>query len=121
MELFNDNKNNLEKKSSPTFISKDMEVTGNFKGGGAMQVDGTLHGNISVDSVVISKNGKVTGNIVAINTLILGKVEGDITVSKKLDVESTGYIHGNIILSRLVIAEGAKIIGSIKENEDINF
>lgn len=118
MSLFSGKTNNSRNtpSSSPTFISREMEVTGDFKSNGAMQVEGILYGNITVDSVVIGKEGQVYGNIIATNSLILGRVDGDITVSKKLDIESTGYIQGNIKQSILVIAEGATIIGSIKEN-----
>lgn len=116
MALFSEDNNPPRRVSlSSTVISKEMEVKGDFKGKGAIQVEGVLYGNISVDSVVVAKDGEVYGNINAINALILGKVVGEIEILKKLDIESTGDINGKIKLNTLVIAEGAKVIGSIEE------
>jgi len=121
MALFSDNKNNSQTtpSNSPTFISKEMEVTGNFKGKGAVQVEGILHGNISVDSVVIGEGGAVNGIITAKNVVINGKLIGSIncdslevmhngSVSNKTVVKNlkvTGEVEGDIIVSELLDIE----------------
>jgi len=116
MSLFN-NKNNSNKKTSgiATFISREMEVRGDFKGEGTIKVDGVLHGNISVKSVVINESGIVNGDIKANSIIIKGEVKGDILALNMLDIASTGYIQGKIILNKLIINEGARVIGSIEE------
>lgn len=121
MALFSDNKNNSQKtpSNSPTFISKEMEVTGNFNGKGAVQVEGTLHGNIAVDSVVIGEHGTVNGSITAKNVVINGKLVGSIncdslevmhngSVSNKIvtkNLKITGKVEGEIIVSALLVIE----------------
>jgi len=126
MALFSDNKNNSQKTSSnsTTFISKEMEVTGNFKGKGAVQVEGTLHGNISVDSVVIGEYGTVNGIITANNVVVNGKLIGSIScnsleimhngsISKKIvakNLKITGKIEGEVIVSELLNIESTGYI-----------
>jgi cytoskeletal protein CcmA (bactofilin family) len=134
MALFSDNKNNSQKtpSNSPTFISKEMEVTGNFKGKGAVQVEGILYGNISVDSVVIGEDGLVNGIITAKSVVINGKLVGSIncdslevmhngsvsnkTVAKNLKV--TGEVEGEIIVSELLEIESTGYVhGTITLNK----
>jgi len=118
MSLFNNkNKNNSNQKTSgiATFISREMEVTGDFKGEGTIKVDGVLHGNISVKSVVINESGIVNGDIKAKNLIVNGKVKGDVLALNMLDIASTGYIEGKITLNKLIINEGGRVIGSIEE------
>jgi cytoskeletal protein CcmA (bactofilin family) len=121
MALFSDNKNTTQKtpSNSPTFIAKEMEVTGNFKGKGAVQVEGILHGNIAVDSVVIGEGGTVNGSITAKNVIINGKLTGSIhcdslevmhngSVSNKTVVKNlkvTGEVEGKILVSELLEIE----------------
>ena len=108
MALFSDNKNNSKKTSSSsrTFISKEMEVTGNFKGKGAVQVEGILHGNISVDSVVIGEQGVVNGIIQATSVIINGKLKGSI--------ECTSLeVMGNGIISNNVTSKNLKVLGKV--------
>jgi len=116
MPLFN-NKNNSNNNTSrtPTFISREMEVTGDFKGEGTIRVEGILTGNISVNSVIINESGIVNGNIKANSVIIHGKVKGDILALSMLDIASTGYIQGKIVLNKLIINEGGRVIGSIAE------
>jgi len=112
MALFSDNKNDSKKTSSSsrTFISKKMEVTGNFKGKGAVQVEGILHGNISVDSVVIGEQGVVNGIIEAKNVIINGKLKGSIECDS-LEVMRNGTINNKVTSKNLKVS--GEIAGKI--------
>jgi len=104
MALFSDNKNS---SNSRTFISKEMEVTGNFKGKGAIQIEGTLHGDISVDSVIIGEYGTVNGTIIAKSVIINGKLLGSINCNS-LEIMHNGSV------SDKTVAKNLKIIGKIE-------
>jgi cytoskeletal protein CcmA (bactofilin family) len=125
MALFSDNKNNTQKtpSNSPTFISKEMEVTGNFQGKGAVQVEGILHGNISVDSVVIGEVGAVHGNITAKNVIINGKLIGSIHCDS-LEVMHNGSVSNNTLVKNLKITgeiEGEIIVSELLEIESTGY
>jgi cytoskeletal protein CcmA (bactofilin family) len=108
MALFNNNQDNSQKtplkttRKVPTFISKEMEVTGNFNGTGAIQVEGILHGNITVNSVVISESGVVNGIIKADNVIINGKLKGSIEC-KSLEIMKNGSVSNSIKVKNLKV------------------
>jgi len=104
MALFSDNKNS---SNSRTFISKEMEVTGNFKGKGAIQIEGTLHGDISVDSVIIGEYGTVNGTIIAKSVIINGKLLGSINCNS-LEIMHNGSVSDKTVTKNL------KIIGKVE-------
>jgi len=106
MALFKENKST---SSSSTFIAQDIEVTGDFKGKGSVQVEGTVNGNISVDSVIIGENAEVNGNIEAKNVVINGKLNGTIHCNS-LDVMGNGSIFNNIV------SKNIQLSGLIKGN-----
>ena len=120
MAIFKEPTQNNDKKSiKTTFISDGMEVSGNFKGEGALQVEGILHGDIHVTSVVIGENGVVNGNIYTKNSIINGKLNGSIksdaleimkngVVSNKINVKSlkvTGRVEGEVVVAGLLEIE----------------
>ena len=116
MSLFSNNQDNSKKtpikttKKAPTFISKEMEVTGNFKGQGAVQVEGILHGNITVNSVVISESGVVNGIIEAKNVIINGKLKGSIKC-ESLEIMQSGSVSNKVEVKRLKVT--GKVEGDI--------
>ena len=109
MSLFSNNQDNSKKNSTKTttFISKEMEVTGNFKGQGTVQVEGILHGDITVNSVVISESGVVNGTIEAKNVIINGKLMGSVKCDS-LEVMQNGSV------SKKVEAKRLKVIGKVE-------
>ena len=59
----------------------------------------------------MSPDGKIKGNISAQSVIISGEVDGDITVTGKLELLSSGKIAGDIVAGSLVIDEGASFDG----------
>ncbi len=117
--MFKGNKKSSESTvegSKSTFIAKEIEVTGNFKGKGSLQVEGTLHGDIAVTSVVIGENGTINGTITATNVIINGKLNGSIFCDT-LEIMPNGNISNEVKVKQLVIS--GKVDGSIKAKEEI--
>jgi len=100
-----------------TYIAKEIEVTGNFNGKGAVQVEGTLNGDINVTSVVIGIDGIVNGMINAKNVIVNGKLNGSIFCDT-LEVMSNGYISNEIKVQRVLIS--GKVNGTIESKDEIN-
>jgi cytoskeletal protein CcmA (bactofilin family) len=130
MALFKNNEDNLHRNSpkTRTFISREMEVTGNFKGKGAVQVEGTLHGDITADSIFITRSGVVNGMIEAYNVIINGVLNGGVrcntleimdngSVSKNIEatnIKIKGKVEARVIASNLLdITETGSINGDI--------
>lgn len=102
--------------SKNTFIAKEIEVEGNLKGEGAIQIEGTLHGDIHIPSVVIGEYGKVYGNITATNVIINGILEGSINCTS-LEIMPNGYVTKQIKTQKLLIA--GTVNSTIEAQEEI--
>ena len=100
-----------------TFIAPEIEVKGDFNGEGAVHVEGTLHGNITVTSVVIGEHGSVNGTINAKNVIINGKLKGSIFCNN-LEIMKNGEVSNEIKVKTLLISGQAN--GSIESQESIN-
>jgi len=100
MALFKENKS---ASSSSTFIARDIEVTGDLKGKGSVQVEGTVNGDIFVDSVMIGENAEVKGNVKAKNVTINGKLNGTLQCNS-LDVLNNGSIYNNVVVKNLQLS-----------------
>jgi len=107
---------NLETNQS-TFVAEGIEVTGNFKGEGAVRIEGTLNGDVSVTSVVIGLNGVVNGVINAKNVIVNGKLNGTIFCDT-LEVMQDGTVSNEIKVKQVLIS--GIVDGSIESKEEIN-
>ena len=107
----------VQKELKNTFISRELEIEGDLKGKYAIQIEGTIHGDISLTSVVIGEHGTVNGNIIATNVIINGTVNGSVTCSS-LEIMPNGYVSNNIQAKKLLISGRADSI--IEADEEIN-
>jgi cytoskeletal protein CcmA (bactofilin family) len=103
-----------------TIIGKGTVLDGNVKVQNSIRVDGKVTGNIrATDTVVVGKDGVVEGSVHSKDLLLAGRIKGNIVVSGKVVLESKSFIQGDIKASRLVVDDGAQFDGkcSMKEGE----
>ena len=115
--MFKGNKKATTTEKNITYIAKEIEVAGNFNGKGAVQVEGTLNGDINVTSVVIGIDGVVNGMINATNVIVNGKLNGSIFCDT-LEVMSNGSVTDEIKVQRVLIS--GKVNGTIESKNEIN-
>ena len=60
----------------PSIVSPDLKIVGNLKGHGAVQIDGTIEGDIDVPLLTVGEQGKIDGSTVAETVRIFGTVNG---------------------------------------------
>ena len=72
--------NSIE-KTSPTIIGAGCKLTGEIKTDHTVQVHGHIIGNITADTVVIGRGGKVIGKVNAKTLFLHGTLEGPATVN----------------------------------------
>jgi len=98
-------KTEVKKKSlhSTTIITGCMNIKGNIEGCGMIHIDGTVHGDLTVDeTVVIGASGSVYGNIKSKKVIVSGKLEGSISCST-LEITQTGLVSDKIVAKEIVI------------------
>jgi cytoskeletal protein CcmA (bactofilin family) len=91
-----------------TCIGSGSHITGTLAFEGTVRIDGTVDGEIvAQESAVISETAVVTARITADSVVVTGKVTGDVTASRRLEIRAPGELHGNVSTPSLIIHDGA--------------
>ena len=103
-------------RSVPSIISNNLNVVGNLKTEGEIQVDGTVEGNVTGRSLVIGERARVVGEIVADDVVVRGNTEGRIR-ARRVQLTKTAKVNGDIFHESLSIEAGAYVEGQLKRLE----
>ena len=100
--------------SGRSHIGETMQLEGDLRTSGSIDISGLINGNIFVSEMTIAETGSIRGTIEASTIEINGHVEGKITADTVI-VGKTAVIKGDIFFkSTLKTEEGADIDGYIK-------
>lgn len=102
-----------ESEAIASIIDTTMTITGEISFKGKTRVDGTIHGNIKGEHLVLSETGKIIGDIVASSFNCFGTLEGDVS-AKIITARKNCSIHGKLEAGSLTVEPGAGIDGEIK-------
>jgi cytoskeletal protein CcmA (bactofilin family) len=97
-------------------IGAGSKVLGNLEGNGNIRVAGHFVGNIleaesSKSTLVIDKEGVLTGDLHYSNLIVAGTIEGSITVDEQMVVHPSAVILGNIRYKSIDIHPDARVNG----------
>src|ERR1700720_3829832 len=97
-------------------IGRSVVIKGEVSGTESLYIDGRIKGtvNFAEHRVTIGRNGSVAANITAREVVILGKVQGNIQCSDRLDIRSEGALTGDVITQRISVEDGAILKGSVQ-------
>ena len=100
--------------SGRSFIGETMQLDGDLRSAGSVDVAGLINGNIFVSDIIISDAGSVRGTVEAASIEINGHVEGKILADVVI-IGKNAVIKGDIFFKHtLKTEEGADIDGYIK-------
>ncbi len=115
--MFKSLRNDDESKinhSGRSLVGETMQIEGDLRTSGSIDVAGLINGNIFVSDLTISESGSVRGEVEAGSIEINGHVEGKISADTVI-VGRTALIKGDIFFKNtLKTEEGADIDGYIK-------
>ena len=98
--------------AEPTVIGQGTAIEGNLRANGRVQIDGHLQGKLEVDGQVsVGPTGSISGEVIADELAIGGRVEGKVTARKHLYVAASGQVHGELCYGTLQVERGAVIDG----------
>jgi cytoskeletal protein CcmA (bactofilin family) len=102
--------------SSASVISKGLVIKGQVTGSEDLQIEGEVTGSVHMPGarVMITPEGRTTGNIEAREVVIRGKLKGDVLASERVVVGQTGVWQGDSISPKLVIEGGAVVKGKFE-------
>ena len=97
-------------------IGRTLVIKGEISGSEALYIDGRIEGKITMPEsrVTIGRNGKVDASIQAREVVIMGKVNGNIECSDRVDIRSEGSVSGDISTVRISVEDGAALKGGIQ-------
>lgn len=102
-----------ENEAISSIIDKNMVINGEISFQGKTRIDGTIHGNINGEHLVLSDTGKIIGDIVACSFNCFGSLEGNIRANI-ITARKNCAIHGKLEAGTLTVEPGAVIDGEIR-------
>ena len=100
--------------SGRSYIGETMQLEGDLRTSGAIDVAGLVNGNVFVSEMNIKESGSIRGTVEATKIEINGHVEGKISADAII-IGRTAVIKGDIFFKdTLKTEEGADIDGYIK-------
>ena len=109
--------NKSASKVGASIICSDMKITGSIVSEGAIQVDGTVDGDIAATDMVVGSSGEILGEVKAETLRVKGKVKGSIRAIK-VELETGANVVGDIIHGALIIQPDAAFEGHVKRDEN---
>ena len=97
-------------------IGRTLVIKGEISGSESLFIDGKVEGTITLpdNRVTIGRNGQVSANVSAKEVVIMGKVNGNVECTDRLDLRSEGSLTGDVTTHRISVEEGAVLKGSIQ-------
>lgn len=111
-------KDNQFAKGGHTLFDRALEVEGDVRFGGTLDVEGVVQGNISavegVDALVrILEKGKVIGDINAPKIIVDGEINGNIYATKHLELAAKALVNGNVHYQIIEMVKGSQVNGNL--------
>jgi cytoskeletal protein CcmA (bactofilin family) len=85
---------------------------------GAARIDGTISGRVlGADILQIGEKGCVEARIDADEVVVAGRIVGDVTASRRVELQATARVIGSLTAPRISLAEGCEFDGPCHAGE----
>ena len=103
------------------YLGEDLLIQGTVHSENKIVVSCTVEGSLHGDQeIIVSETGNVSGKIEGNVVVVAGKINGDMLVHERLEVNSTANLHGEVHVpsGQLLIQEGAYMEGQCITSEN---
>ncbi len=104
-------------KSPASLLSADLNIKGNIKTAGDIQIEGKIDGDIRAHLVTVGEGATVKGEVIADDVIVNGRVIGRVR-GLKVRLTATARVEGDIIHKTIAIESGAHFEGSVLRQDD---
>ena len=96
-------------------IGKSVVIKGELSGSEDLYLDGQVEGSIFLkgNNLTVGPNGQVKANVDAKGVIVQGKLEGNLTVTDRVELRKSAIVTGDIATQRIAIEEGAYLKGKV--------
>lgn len=95
------------------FLGEGTEFKGLLSFQGTVRIEGKLEGEVvTKDTLIVGGNADIKAEITVGTIISEGKIVGNVTASKRVEIRSKSRLTGNIKTPSLMIEEGAIFDGT---------
>jgi cytoskeletal protein CcmA (bactofilin family) len=108
-------KENMKKDDAQikAYMGEDTVFNGSLTFDGTVRIDGKFEGQIiTEDTLIVGETGHLIAEISAGTVVCMGRVEGTVMASKKVEIHSTSKVIGNVKSPALYIELGGVLDGT---------
>jgi cytoskeletal protein CcmA (bactofilin family) len=100
---------------SGALLSRGVSIKGSVKFRNGLFIDGEVEGTIeSHGTLMVGEHARIRGEIRTKSVKVRGKVEGNIFVTERCELQAGCTLHGDIEAPQLMVDENATFCGSAK-------
>jgi len=93
-------------------LHEGITIKGEWTSDGIVDFGGTFEGDLTVDTLVLARTGRIKGNVRARSVTIEGSLEGTISAIS-VALKTCAQVTADIVAQKLVIESGAMIEGRV--------
>lgn len=107
--------------NSPARIGKTIVICGEVKGKEDLIVDGRVEGTVSLaeNRLTIGPNANVAADLTAKDVLVLGRVQGNVIASGRVELRAGCNLEGDIRALRLAVEDNAVFRGKVDLTQSV--
>jgi cytoskeletal protein CcmA (bactofilin family) len=102
-------------ENTPARIGKSVVIRGEVKGSEDLIVDGHVEGTVSLSEsrLTVGPTAQVAADLTAKDVLILGRVQGNVVASGRVELRAGCSVEGDIKALRLSVEDNAVFRGKV--------
>ena len=102
-------------ENAPARIGKSVVICGEVKGSEDLIVDGRIEGtiNLAESRLTIGSSANVAADLTAKDVLIMGRLQGNVVASGRVELRAGCAVEGDIRALRLAVEDNAVFRGKV--------
>jgi cytoskeletal protein CcmA (bactofilin family) len=99
-----------------SLLGKTIVVKGELRTSEDLTVEGRIEGPIlcETSAVVVAPTANVTGDILARDITVFGRVDGQLVATDVVDVRPDAMVTGRVVSKRFILDPGAQFVGRVE-------
>jgi cytoskeletal protein CcmA (bactofilin family) len=106
----------------PARLGKTVVIRGEVKGNEDLTLDGRVEGTVTLEDnrLTIGPSAHVTADLTAKDVLILGRVQGNVVATGRVELRAGCVVEGDVRALRLAIEDNAVFRGKVDLTQGAN-
>ena len=100
-----------------SIVDRNMTITGEVNFQGKARIDGTVNGTIEGEYLILSRSGRINGDIKVATFVCHGTMEGNVTADT-LNARKSSSIIGSVSAAHLVVEPGAILVSEVDTSSE---